>query len=83
MNDPRLPCRNCGGEGTVMDYYQRSEGYVETVVDRCGLCGGSGYELADLVTCEECDGTGTAPGTFGELTCNHCDGKGEVLQYSF
>jgi DnaJ-class molecular chaperone len=82
MTEPKLPCRNCGGDGTVIETYHVGEN-VETVVEQCGLCGGKGYELGELVTCEDCDGTGTAPHTFGELPCNRCHGKGTVEQYNF
>jgi DnaJ-class molecular chaperone len=81
MNNPKLPCRNCGGQGTVMHDFQHSERLVVTEVEQCGLCGGEGFEDAVLATCGECGGSGTAPDTFGELECNYCHGVGEVPTY--
>lgn len=81
MNQKTLPCRNCGGEGTVTNDRELSEGHVITVTEQCGLCNGAGWEHGDAITCDNCDGTGTEPMTRPPLDCSYCHGDGYVLVY--
>ena len=73
----KIPCRDCGGDGSIACSICKGRGYVTcstcrgNVYHACALCKRSGVSsiFGSVDTCPRCDGRGSE-------RCSMCDGSG-------